>query len=96
MTIAGVHEAALLDTKLITAVRSAAIAFFPQTKARYEEFRVGSIRIVPPDAVLEALRRDYDAMRDMIFGLVPDFAAIVAGLAALERRVNAESPPRDE
>lgn len=93
MTVAGVHEAASLDTELITAVRGAAIAFFPQTKARYEEFQVGSIRIVPSDATLDALRRDYDAMRDMIFGSVPAFTAIVAALVELERRVNSQSNP---
>lgn len=37
----------------------------------------------------EALRRDYAAMRGMIFGAAPEFAAILDSVGELEHRINA-------
>ncbi|MGH7745894.1 MAG: nucleotidyl transferase AbiEii/AbiGii toxin family protein [Candidatus Dormibacteria bacterium] len=48
MSVQGAVDTALLDSDLLEAVRIAAQVFFPQTKAKYEEFHAGSIRIVPP------------------------------------------------
>jgi len=89
MSLQETEDVALLDGDLLVAVRTAAQAFFPQTKAKYEEFQVGSIRIVPPPRGVEALARDYIAMKDMFFGEAPPFEAILEVLAELERRVNA-------
>ncbi len=88
MSVQGAADAALLDSDLLEAVRVAAQVFFPQTKARYEKFQLGSIRIVPPSRGVEALARDYVAMKDMFFGEAPSFEAILETLAELEKRVN--------
>jgi len=88
MSVQGTADAALLDHDLLEAVRNAAQVFFPQPKARYEEFRMGSIRVVPPARGIQALGRDYAAMKDMFFGEPPPFEAILETLADLERRVN--------
>lgn len=89
MSLQGTDDVALFDGNLLEAVRSAAQAFFPQAKARYDQFQVGSIRIVPPPRGIEVLARDYAAMRDMLFGEVPTFQTILNVLAELEKRVNA-------
>jgi hypothetical protein len=34
------------------------------------------------------LKRDYQAMADMIFGEVPDFAMVMNEVAELERQIN--------
>ena len=36
------------------------------------------------------IKRDYAEMRDMFFGPYPSFEAIMAAIAALERRLNTD------
>ena len=91
MTVEGIADSALGDTDLLNAVRIAAQLFFPQRRASYETFRVGSIRLVPSPRGIEALSADYAAMRDMFFGDVAPFEAVLTVLTNLERRANA--PP---
>ena len=49
----------------------------------------GSFLLRPADAMLEPLRRDYVAMRGMIFGDAPTFEAVIATITELETRLNA-------
>ena len=48
----------------------------------------GSFTLVPPTAMLNQLRLDYQAMAVMIFGEVPTFASVMGSIAALEAAVN--------
>ena len=48
----------------------------------------GNFALVPPAAMLDLLRRDYQAMAVMIFGDVPAFEDVVASIATLEEIVN--------
>lgn len=51
----------------------------------------GSFSLNPTDAMIADLRRDYDAMTDMIFGQVPTFDAVLANVDDLECTLN--GPP---
>lgn len=53
--------------------------------------------ICPKGEMLDVLRRDYRAMSGMIFGEVPAFEQIIAGIAALETALNApaDGPAED-
>lgn len=62
--------------------------FFAQSWAHYETARPGSFRLLPVAGRLVELRRDYREMSAMIYGHVPDWQEIVAGLNALEKRIN--------
>jgi hypothetical protein len=62
--------------------------FFGSSWANYGQAKPGSFRLVPPDARLPALRRDYQAMRDMYLTEPTSFDDILAALAELERRIN--------
>lgn len=62
--------------------------FFVNTWANYEQAKPGTFRLVPPTERQPALRRDYQAMRDMYLTEPTDFDDILATLAALEERVN--------
>jgi len=62
--------------------------FFGSGWARYDLARPGSFRLVPPTERQSALRRDYQAMRDMYLSEPPDFEEILATLADLEERIN--------
>ncbi|HET6882487.1 MAG TPA: hypothetical protein VFI31_20135 [Pirellulales bacterium] len=65
--------------------------FFGSFWANYAQAKPGSFRLVPPDARLPALRRDYQAMRDMYLTEPATFDDILMTLAELERRINQPS-----
>ena len=48
----------------------------------------GTFALVPPPAMLELLRLDYQAMAVMIFGDVPAFDAVITSIATVEATVN--------
>jgi hypothetical protein len=62
--------------------------FFDSSWASYHLAKPGTFRLVPPPARLPALRRDYQAMRDMYLSEPAPFDDILAILADLERRIN--------
>jgi len=62
--------------------------FFGSTWARYDLAIPGSFRLVPPQSRQTALRRDYEAMKDMYLVAPVSFDDVLATLAALENRIN--------
>lgn len=95
MAAAPVKDAALTDLGLLADVVAFKQRFYPRGWARYDLAVPGSLRLVPDGAVLAAVEADYRAMTNMIFGAVPAFADIVAGLRALETEINALAAARD-
>jgi len=64
--------------------------FFGSAWARYDLAVPGSFRLVPAEARIDALRRDYQAMRDMYLSEPPSFDEILSQLAELESQINIE------
>ena len=62
--------------------------FFGSSWANYDQAKPGTFRLVPPPERLPALRRDYQAMRDMYLSEPASFDDILATLADLENRIN--------
>jgi hypothetical protein len=62
--------------------------FFGSSWANYGAAKPGTFRLVPPAERQPALRRDYQAMRDMYLTEPVSFDAILATLADLEDRIN--------
>ncbi|MBV9834827.1 MAG: nucleotidyl transferase AbiEii/AbiGii toxin family protein [Alphaproteobacteria bacterium] len=54
----------------------------------------GSFAVAPRGTMVDALRRDYDATRAMIFGAAPAFDAILASADRIETRINATAARR--
>lgn len=79
---------ALGDMDLLAAVVAFKQKFYPRGWARYELAKPGTLKLVPPERVLEAMRQDYAAMREMIFGGHPSWDEIVHGLRELETEIN--------
>lgn len=48
----------------------------------------GTFRLAPTGTMVDALRRDYEAMMGMIIGEAPDFDAIMASVTTLEAHLN--------
>ncbi len=88
-----IRTASLADLALLKSVVEFKERFYYSSWARYDLAIPGSFRLSPPDSQIAALERDYRAMRDMFFREPPKFEAILAGLAALEREINADEPP---
>lgn len=62
--------------------------FFGSGWARYDLAKPGTFRLVPPAHRLPALRRDYEAMREMYLSEPVTFDEALSALAELERRIN--------
>jgi hypothetical protein len=62
--------------------------FFGSSWANYEQAKPGTFRVVPPTERVAALRRDYQAMRDMYLSEPMSFEDILTTLAALEASIN--------
>jgi Nucleotidyl transferase AbiEii toxin, Type IV TA system len=64
------------------------IKFYRSAWAKYEEAKPGSLRLSPSAERVAELRKDYQNMQPMLFGSIPVFEDILAGLAALEKLIN--------
>lgn len=62
--------------------------FFGSSWAKYDLAKPGTFRLVPPAERLPALKRDYDAMRDMYLSEPAAFDEVLAALKELEQRIN--------
>lgn len=64
--------------------------FFGSGWAQYKLAKPGTFRLIPPEARLPDLKRDYQAMRDMYLSAPMPFESILETLAELEERINRE------
>jgi hypothetical protein len=62
--------------------------FFGSSWANYGQAKPGTFRLVPPAERQPALRRDYEAMREMYLTEPASFDEILAILAETEKRIN--------
>jgi hypothetical protein len=83
-----VRASAIADLKLLRDVVAFKQRFYPCGWAKYENAVPGSLKIIPGDAHLAELRRDYRSMAVMIHGQIPDFDQIVDTLGLLEKQIN--------
>jgi hypothetical protein len=81
-------DSALSHSELLRDVVEFKQRFYRASWARFEESLSGNLRLVPPESRFAELKSDYGAMKEMIFGDVPDFEDIMAVLRRLEQRAN--------
>ena len=55
--------------------------------AHYETATLESIELMPREAVLAELQEDYQAMRNMIYGNIPEFEEILEFLQKLQEEI---------
>lgn len=87
MAKSNVGEQAMADRALGDDCVSHARMFFDRPDYDLASAVPGSYPLRPHDA----LRRDYDNTRTMIFGDPPTFADILASVAKIEGRINADA-----
>jgi len=64
---------------------------FARQWARYDLAQPGSYRLLPPPSRIDALTRDYAAMRPMFLTPPPVFDAVLDRLAAAEQTLNGQT-----
>lgn len=85
-----VGKKAVSDLELLRKVTAHQQVFFHTSWANFEEALPGTLRLVPPEARMKEIERDYEAMRrEMIFGDAPALKELLDVLAEIENRVNA-------
>lgn len=83
-----VKESAFADIELLEKVVKFKDKFYHCGWARNDLAKVGTMKLMPPEHNLQALRDDYNHMQNMIFGNKPDFDVILNGLEQLEKEIN--------
>ncbi len=83
-----VGRRALSDIKLLKRVATHKSTYFASGWANYGSAKPGTLKLVPPRERLDALARDYSAMRDMFFTAPPTFDSIIGVLSNLENKIN--------
>lgn len=81
-------KTALEDLSLLDRVVEHKITYFRCGWASYQTATPGTFKIIPSDAIVAELKKDYAMMEPMIFGDIPTFDDIMNTLAALEKRIN--------
>jgi len=84
----GVADAALRDKALLEQVVRNKKLLFRDVKASYETAVFGTLKLVPPEELLPALKKDYEAMGEMFMEKVPNIDEVLTALAVLERKIN--------
>lgn len=83
-----VKDDALEDLELLKNVVDFKQKFYPRTWAKYEQATPGTLKLLPPEFRLDALRKDYQAMQNMIFDKKISFEEILNILNKLESEIN--------
>ena len=62
--------------------------FYYAKSAHYETATLKEISLIPADHIMDAVKRDYAAMKNMIYGDYPGFETIIEQLKELEMEVH--------
>lgn len=84
-----VKEAAFENTELLEKVVLFKEKFYRCPWAKYEDAKIGTMKLMPPERNMQILKDDYQHMQNMIFGKKIPFDTILDGIAKLEEEMNA-------
>ena len=79
---------ALESSELLSDVVAFKQKFYPAGWANYQSATLKSIQLLPADAHRNALKADYQAMQEMIFGDTPNFDTLMHTLNTLQQRIH--------
>ena len=81
-------DKALNQLSLLKETVSFKSKFYPSARAHYETAVIGTLRLIPNEENRKRSEQDYKAMREMIFGEIPDWNDILSFIADLEKEIN--------
>lgn len=88
MSMTPVKNIAFGNIDLLKKVVGFKMKFYPRAWAKYTEAVPGTLKLVPSKQRVVALRADYEAMKDMLYGDIPDFETVMAAVSTLEQEIN--------
>lgn len=83
-----VKATAFAKPELLKTVVDFKMKFYPRAWAKYSEAVPGTLKLIPPEYRIGALASDYEAMKDMLYGNVPDFDTVMGVVQKLENEIN--------
>jgi len=83
-----IKEKALANLELLSSVVAFKQKFYPRGWAKYEDAKVGTLKLLPPPFRLASLEKDYASMQNMIFDKRIEFDEIIEVLEELEGEIN--------
>ena len=83
-----IKEIALSNLSILEDVVDFKKRFYPRGWANYDLAKPSTIKLIPNDHILENLKKDYKAMKNMIYGGYPDFNELISGIRLLEQEIN--------
>lgn len=83
----GIKDTALNDFKLLEDVATFKMKFYPRNWARYDLAKEGNLKLLPPMHSLVRLKKDYETMKSMIYGVYPSFDEILKVIENLENEI---------
>ena len=83
-----VKDAAFANIELLEKVVLFKEKFYRCPWARYEDAKIGTMKLMAPERNLQVLKDDYEHMQNMIFGEKIPFDTILDGIAKLEKEMN--------
>lgn len=81
-------QSAILETDLLERVAEHSSLWFSKHGAMYDLARVGTLRLLPAETDINALREDFREMSEMFFDQPPPFDSILDRLREVEQEVN--------
>lgn len=88
MALSDIKNNALDRLDLLASVVEFKDKFYPRGWARYDLAKPGTLKLIPPDYLLDELEKDYKDMQVMIYGKQPSFSEIIKTLTVLEKQIN--------
>lgn len=88
LALSDVKHIALADLAMLAQVVAFKQRFYPSTWAQYELATPPTIKLIPPEARISELAKDYQAMQNMIFDKPLSFEEVMQTLTALEKEIN--------
>jgi len=82
---------ALADVELLAQVVRHKRTFYASGWARYDLAVPGTLKLLPPDSRLAALKQDYRNMAVMLFGEPPKFDSLMTALGEFEQRLTRQT-----
>jgi hypothetical protein len=79
---------ALQDIRLLSNVVQNKVIYFPSKWAKYDEAKIGTLRLYPNEAFIEQLKKDHNRMTEMFFGNAPDFNDTLSKIRNIEQAIN--------
>lgn len=88
MSMTQVKDSAYEHIDILEKVVNFKMKFYPRTWAKYQDAVSGTLKLIPPEYRLSALKADYEAMQEMLYGEVPSFDEILLVLKQIEEEIN--------